>query len=134
MDGDHGVPVGVVHFVEHAIAQDPGRIDHRVQSAETVHGLNDHVAHRAHVGHTVGVGDGFAAGGLDLVDHGLRRTGRSLIAAGHRTAEVVDHHSRAGLRSRQRTGPTDTVTTASDQHDLAIKHAHGVFLSRVILF
>jgi hypothetical protein len=45
-------------------------------------------------GDRVGVGDGLAAGGLDLVDDAL---GGALVAAGavDRTAEVVDHHQRA---------------------------------------
>ena len=47
-------------------------------------------------GDRVGVGDGLAAGGLDLVDDVL---GRALVAARavDRAAEVVDHDQRAAL-------------------------------------
>ena len=56
-------------------------------------GLHDGLAALGR-GHRVGVGDGLAAGGLDLVDHPL---GRALVAAGavDRAAEVVDDHERA---------------------------------------
>ena len=48
-------------------------------------------------GDRVGVGDGLAAGGLDLVDDVL---GGALVAAGavDRAAEVVDHDERAAAR------------------------------------
>ncbi len=42
------VPVLVGHLVEHAVAQDAGRIDHRVQAAEGVQRLLDHALDRRH--------------------------------------------------------------------------------------
>ena len=68
----------------------------------------------------VGVGDGLAAGRLDLVDDAL---GRTLVAAGavDRAAEVVDHDQRAARRQQQRVLPAEAAACAGDDRHLAVE-------------
>ena len=84
--GEDLVPVLFRDVVEGAVAQDAGVGDDDVDLAEGVErGLDDRLA--AFVGvDAVGVGDGFAAGGLDLVDDlvGHLAAGRCLRRRGRR--------------------------------------------------
>ena len=83
-----------VHVVERLVAQDAGVVDHDVDAAEGVdRRLHDRLAALGR-GDRVGVGDGLAAGRLDLVDDQLGRAG---VAAGavDGAAEVVDDDQRA---------------------------------------
>ncbi len=68
-----------IHVVERLVAQDAGVVDHDVDLAERVdRALHDRRAALGG-GDGVGVGDGLAAGRLDLVDDEL---GRALVAPG----------------------------------------------------
>ena len=85
-----------VHVVERLVAQDAGVVDDDVDGAERVdRGLHDRLAAFG-CGDRVGVGDGLAAGGLDLVDDEL---GGTLVAARavDGAAEIVHHDQRAAL-------------------------------------
>jgi hypothetical protein len=64
-----------------------------------------------------------AAGGLDLVDHGL---GRRLVCpeAVNVAAEVVDHHLGALARGNQRLFASDPAAAAGDQNHFPFEQSH----------
>ena len=68
------------------------------------------------VGDVVGVGDGLAPGGDDLVDDGLGRAGRRAGAV-HGAAEVVDHDLGAVLGQEQGVLPPDAAAGAGHDAD-----------------
>jgi hypothetical protein len=122
---DDLVPVLVIHLVEHLVAQDAGRIDDRVQAAEGVLGLLDHTPDGGHGGDAVGVGHGFAAGGLDFVGRLLGRTCVAFVTAADAAAQVVDDDLGALARRQQGALLADAAGGAGDQNNLALKYAHG---------
>ena len=69
---DDGVPLGLAHVGQHAVAQDAGVVDQHVEAAVGVDGLGDDALGAAPVADVVGVGHRLAAGGDDLVDDLLR--------------------------------------------------------------
>ena len=71
-------------------------------------------------GDGVGVGDGLAAGGLDLVDDRLRR---AVLAAGavDGAAEVVDHDQRAARGQQQGVLAAQPAAGAGDDRYLAVE-------------
>ena len=73
VDLEDEVPVLVLHVLEADVAQDAGVVDEHVDAAEGLDGgLDDLLA----VVDAVVVGDGLAAGGLDLVDDDIGSLGR----------------------------------------------------------
>ena len=76
------------------------------------------------VGDVGAVGDGFAAGGGDLVDDALR----GAAAAGGRAVEadtdVVDHDARALGGERQRVRAADAAARARDDDHAAVEQSH----------
>ena len=129
---DDLVPVLFAHLVEHLVPQDARRIDDGMQAAEAVLRLFDHVPDRRHAGDALGIGHSLAAGRLDLVGGLLGRTGRALVAAGDRTAQVIDQHLGAFAGRQQRTFLADTAGPAGDDDNLAFKHAHDLVSSRTV--
>ncbi len=119
MHVDDAVPVFLAHLVEHGVAQDAGRIDHRMQAAEAVHGLLDHALHGLQRGDAFGVGDRLAAGGADFLGHGFGRTGRTFVAAREAAAEVVDQDLGAVGRRDQGAVAADAVAAAGNENHLA---------------
>ncbi|MNI35925.1 hypothetical protein D3C73_899620 [compost metagenome] len=119
MDAVNQVPVGVVHLVKRLVAQDPGIVDHHVDSAEGIEGvLDDFVA----VGDRVVVGFGNAARFANLGHHPV--CGRSVgTFALSRSAKVVDQHFGALLREQQCVGTPQATTGPGDDHDF-IFEAH----------
>ena len=71
----------------------------------------------------VGVGDGPAARGLDLLDDRVGDLARRLVAV-HRHAVVVDDHGRALGRGGQRDGPADAAPAARNRDHLAVECTH----------
>ena len=51
VDVDDGIPVRVIHLVEHLVPQDARRIDHCVKTAEFIEGPFDHRLGVGTVGH-----------------------------------------------------------------------------------
>ena len=94
MHVEHRVDEVGTHVVERLVAQDAGVVDDDVDGAERVdRGLHDALAAVGR-GDRVGVRDGLAARGLDLVDDelcGALVGARSVDG----TAEVVHHDERA---------------------------------------
>ena len=77
-------------------------------------------------GHRVGVGDGLAAGGLDLVDDALGGPGvaaRPVDGA----AEIVDDDQRAALGQLQRVLPSEAAARARDDRHSSVEteFCHG---------
>ena len=79
-------------------------------------------------GDRVGVEDGLATGGLDLVDDLLAGSG---VAAGavDRTAHVVDDHERTPAGEQQRVLPPEAAARTGDDRHLAVEteihHRHS---------
>ena len=116
------------HLVEHAVAQDAGRVDHRVQAAEARRAPARAMSFTASQSVTLlELETACAAGGADLLGHRLGRTRRALVAAALAAAEVVDQHLGAFARRDQRALAPDAVAGAGDQHHPAVQCAH-VFL------
>ena len=53
MDLQNRVPIFIRHFVEHAITQNACGADDRVEGAELIHGLGDHIFSATFDRHTV---------------------------------------------------------------------------------
>ena len=85
-----------VMFAEHAVAQDAGVVDHHVQVAVGLDGLVDQPLGALPARHAVGVDHGLAAGGDDLVGHGLHDARVAAGAVGV-AADVVEHQLGAVL-------------------------------------
>ena len=126
---DDPVPLLFGHVVDHAVAQEPGRVLDDVQAAEGVHGLLNHAVHRRQIGDAFGVGDRLAAGRADLVDHRLGRA-RIRALAVDAAAQVIDHDLGPLARRDQRDVPPDAASAAGDQHHLAVQKSHAPTLSR----
>ena len=108
VDADDVVPLLLGHVDEHAVPQDAGVVHQHVDVAEGVDGSLDQALGTAEVGDVVGVGDGLAAHGLDLLDHVMSRPGirsRSVL----RPSEVVDHDLGALTSEQQGVLPTDAA-------------------------
>ena len=105
--------------MERLVAQDAGVVDDDVDRAERVDGGLDDGLAALGGGDAVGVGDGFAAEVVDLVDHVL---GRALVAAlaRHRAAEVVDHDAGAAPGQLERVLAAEAAARAGDDRDLAV--------------
>src|SRR3984957_102188 len=85
VDIDHRLPILGEHVVEHLVPQDAGGVEHDVQPAQFVARLLHHLEAIVELGDRAEIGDRFAAFGLDLVGHRLRR---SLAAALARAADT----------------------------------------------
>lgn len=110
MDAVNQIPVGVVHFVEGLVAQDPGVVDHDVDATEDIKGvLHQFVA----VGDRVVVGFGNAAGLADFGDDAVGSGGVGAFALG-RAAEVVDQHFGALPGEQQCVGASEATTGSGD--------------------
>src|SRR5581483_7203257 len=68
MDCDDGVPFLLGHVHEHAVAEDPGVVDHDVEAPEGRYRVLDESARSFEVGDVLAVGNRAAACGLDLRD------------------------------------------------------------------
>ena len=88
MDRDHRVPLALLHVREHAVAQDAGVVDERVEVTERVDRPLHHSARAGEVGDVLAVGNGLAAHPLDLFDDLHGGAERSAVAV-HVAAEVV---------------------------------------------
>ena len=124
MHGDHRVEQLGVHVVERLVAQDAGVVDDDVDGAERVdRALHDRLA-ALRCGDRIGVGDGFAARVLDLVDDVL---GGPLVAAGavDGAAEIVHHDQRAALGEHQRMLPAEPTTGAGDDRHFSVESEIG---------
>ena len=110
---DHLVPVLLGHLVAHAVAQDAGRVDHRVQAAELVHRLLHHAPDRRQVGDALGVGDRLAAGGADLLGHvlGRRRPSPRRATSPPRSLTTTFAPSRAAISAVSRPMPLPPPVT-----------------------
>ena len=88
-------------------------------------GLHDGLA-ALRRGDGVGVGDGLAAGRLDLVDDQLGRAGVAARAVDG-AAEVVDDDQRAALSEHQGVLPAEAAAGARDDRHLAVEteFCHG---------
>ena len=129
---DHLVPVGFGGVGEGLVAQDAGVADQDVGLAECSSAAIRILA-ALHGGDVVAVGHGLAAGGLDGVDHLLRRR---WVAAGAVAgpAEVVDDDGGAFLREQLRIGLAQPVARAGDDRNLAVEQSHGGFSLFVVPF
>src|SRR5205823_7794777 len=66
--GDDRVPLLLAHVEDHAVAQDAGAGDERVEAAPPLEGRADEARGAVPGGDRVGVRDGLAAGAADLLD------------------------------------------------------------------
>src|SRR2546430_16165751 len=75
------------------------------------------------VGHVVGVGDGLATGGLDLVND-LLGGGAVVSGAVHRAAQIVDDDLCALLGEEQRVLAADAAPGAGDDGNASVQCTH----------
>ncbi|MNP49439.1 hypothetical protein D3C76_1436230 [compost metagenome] len=115
--GHHGVPVGLGHAGEHAIATDAGVVHQHVQVAEGLDGLAHDVAGGGVAGDVAVVGDGFTALGADLGDYGF----------GGGQVDVVDQHPGAFGGEGQGIGPAQPAAGASDDDGAVLADWHVEF-------
>ena len=109
--------------MEGAVAQDSGVTHHTVNGAELIQGGLDDVLGTLGLGDTVVVGDGAAAGLLDLV-HDLichRMPGARPVA---RATEVVDDDAGALLGQGQRVLATQSAAGTGDDDDSILNSGH----------
>ncbi len=121
------------HLVERDVAQDAGVVDDDVDAAARVdRGLDDLVA----VLDGVVVGDGLAAGGLDLLDDLVGGGRRALPVAGAAAAEVVDDDLGAARGEQQRVRAAEAVAGAGDDGDSSVESkllAHRITFMVVVV-
>ena len=120
---DHRIPLLFAHVEEHPFAEDARHADDAVDLAKAIdRGLHDARAAR-HFGDAIGVGNGLAAEGFDLGDHGIGHlTGRLLSV--HRDAVIVDHDLCALPGRVECDGASDAAARACDCDDLAVQISH----------
>ena len=97
----------------------PALLIEDVEAAEGVDRGLDEPLGAVPVADVVGVGDGLAAHGLDLVDDLLGRAGVVALAV-HRAAEVVDHDLGAVVGQEQRVLAADAPAGARDDRDATL--------------
>ena len=127
VDADHRVPLVLAGGEHHAVAEEAGVVDQHVEPAERVDRGVHEPARAVPVGDVVGVGDGVAAGGHDLVDEELRG---ALVGAGAvaRDAEIVHDDPGTFTRERQRVLAADAARGAGDDDDPAVADSGHVTL------
>ncbi|MNE15370.1 hypothetical protein D3C80_1082770 [compost metagenome] len=131
VDAQHGVPFLGRAGDEHPVADEAGVVDHGVQVAKGVERRLDHALTALDLGDVVGVGDGPAAGGDDLIDHGLGRADRLTGLAVGADAQVVDDDFRPLGRQSQGVGPAQPAARARDDDHAAFTDTeHGRFPHR----
>jgi hypothetical protein len=108
------------HVRQHAVAQDPGVVHEDVQVAECLDRLVDHPSGTVEVGDVVVVGDGLAAGRLDLVDDLLGGCGVGTGAV-PAAAAVGDDDLRAIRGEQQRVLAADPAASACDYGDAVLE-------------
>jgi hypothetical protein len=118
MHRHHRLEILQLHLAEALVAQDAGIGDQDVDAAERVHGLLDQIGHTGVIGDRAAIGDGFAAGGLDLGHHFFRRFGIA-AAAVQRSTQIVDHNLGAAPRQLQRMTAAQSAASPGDDGDLA---------------
>src|SRR6185437_1295152 len=132
----HHLPVDRRHAVEDAVAQDAGIVDDAIDAAEGIErGLDDALG-AGRLGHAVGIGDGGAAGGADLVHHLLCRAGVGIAFAVGAAAKVVDHHATTLAAGQERDLAADAAARAGNDDDLAVealRRGHSAFLRLLFL-
>ena len=113
-----------VHVVERLVAQDAGVVHQDVQPAPGVHRRVDDALGRGGVGHRIVIGNGFAAGGLDLRHHLVGH--RVLVAASvDCAARIVHHHLGAARRQQHRVRASKPGAGAGDdRHPVVVTDGH----------
>ena len=120
MDVDDRIEELGVHVGERLVAQDPGVVDHDVDTTEGVDGgLHDRRAALGR-GDGVAIGDRLATRRRDLVDDELRRAD---ICAGavDGAAEVVDDHEGASRREEEGVLLAEAAAGPGDDRNLAVE-------------
>src|SRR6478672_5121858 len=105
--------------MEDAVAQDAGVVHHAVDAAKIVDGGLDDALCALWVGDTVAVGDGYAAGLLDLGYHLVGDLDVGPLAFGG-AAEVIHHHLGAFGRREQGNLAADAASGPRHNDHLAI--------------
>ena len=124
MHVDDRIPLLLGHVGQHAIAQDSGVVDHRVQVAERLDRGVDQPLRTFPRGDTVSVGNGIATHRLDLLNDLF---GRAEIAASaiDVAAKVVDHDLRAvGSQTEGMFAPDPSTGSGHDCNSALTQLAH----------
>ncbi|MNL29505.1 hypothetical protein D3C87_1511880 [compost metagenome] len=119
MDAVNQVPVGVIHFVEGLVTQDPGVVDHHVDATEDVQGVLDQFVT---VSDRVVVGLGDATSLANVRHHAVGGRGVGAFALS-RAAKIVDQHPGALFGEQQCMRPSQAATSSGNDHDF-IFEAH----------
>ena len=118
---DNGGDQVVGHLVEGLVPQDACIVDHDVNPSEGVDGSLDDGFAALGAGHTVAVGHGLTAEGLDLGHHLLGRRCRTVASSIDGTSEVVDHHPGSPAGEFQGVLPPQATSGAGDDGHLAVE-------------
>src|SRR5436309_9071114 len=121
VDGDDRVPLLLAHVEDHAVAQDAGAGDERIEAAPGLERRADDARGAVPGGDRLGVGDGLAAGAADLLDHVEGGAARRRAAV-ERDAVVVHDHPRALGGEPDGDAPSDAAARAGHDRDAAGEH------------
>ena len=129
---NHRVPLLLAHVGEHPVAQKSGVVDQNIQTAKGIDGGVDQVLGTVPVGDIITIGDGFATGSLDLLDHFLSGAGASRSIQAH--TDVIDDHPGAFGRERQRVRTSDAPACTGNDDDPTVEQTwHVLFLFAVLI-
>ena len=109
-----------VHVAERLVAQDPGVVDHDVDTTEGVDGGLDDRRAALWRGDGVAIGDRLATRRRDFVDDELGRADICACAV-DRPAEVVDHHEGASRREEEGVLLAEAAAGTGDDRNLAVE-------------
>ncbi len=112
MDADDRIPFLDRHVENHAVAQNAGDVHQDVELAEFLDRLVDQTLAAFRRRDVEMIGGGFAAPGLELLDHVICRR-RLLLLSRDGNAEIVDHHGRALRRKCSADFASDSSSAAS---------------------
>jgi hypothetical protein len=126
---DHRVEIVFRHVPDHLLAQHAGDVDEDVDLAERVDALGDHASGLLVVGDAVVVGDGGAAGRLDLIDDivGGSLFGRLAAAPTPGSLTMTLAPSRASSKATSRPMPRPAPVTMADFPSRCIRLSPWVF-------
>ncbi len=118
---EHRVELGLGHGREHAIAQEPRVVHHRVEAAVTLQDSADERLDPRPIGDRRSVGHRTAATRLDLGHDGLGRRPTGLALAIDADTEIV-HHDRGTVPGQfQRVRPSEPSSRARDDGNPTFK-------------
>ena len=123
MHPDDLIPIGLVGLGEGLVEQDAGIVDEDIGAAEMRDRIVEHRLSTGRRRDVRAVGDGFAPGRDDRIDHRLRHAFVRTRAV-PRTTEIVDDDRCAFFRKEFSVGLTESAARARDDRNLTVEQTH----------